>query len=165
MFQVILSCFQIDAFPILTLAQVCGMRGSIEVRDAFNQLIKVKEYRRVRSIDLTRVRRARSRPLADGCALEKLILWSAHRSAMGLNLDKALLCVTSLQECQDSEFHPSFSESERDWGLKSSGPLTEGGKVQETKLHNSLFGQFILHSKARSKVDRSRNLATQLQHV
>ena len=73
------------------------MRGTIEVQDAFNQLIKVKEYRRVRSLDLTRVCRARSRPLADDCALEKLILWSAHRSTMGLNLDQALLCVTSLQ--------------------------------------------------------------------
>ena len=73
------------------------MKGAIEVRDAFNRLIRVKEHRRVRSIDLTRICRARSRPLADGCALEKLILWSAHRSAMGLNLEKALLCLTSLQ--------------------------------------------------------------------
>ena len=73
------------------------LRGTVELQDVFDQPIKVKEHRRVRSLDLTRVWRARSRPLGDDSALERMVLWSAHRSTMGLNLDQALLCVASLQ--------------------------------------------------------------------
>ena len=73
------------------------LRGTVVLQDIFDQPIRVKEHRRVRSLDLTKVWRARSRPLAEDSALERMVLWSAHRSTLGLNLEQALLCVASLQ--------------------------------------------------------------------
>ena len=35
--------------------------------------------------------------LAEDSALEGMVLWAAHRSTLGLNLEQALLCVASLQ--------------------------------------------------------------------
>ena len=73
------------------------LRGTVILRDIFDQPIRVKEHRRLRSLDLTKVWRARSRPLAEDSALEGMVLWAAHRSTLGLNLEQALLCVASLQ--------------------------------------------------------------------
>ena len=73
------------------------LRGTVILQDIFDQPIRVKEHRRLRSLDLTKVWRARSRPLAEDSALEGMVLWAAHRSTLGLNLEQALLCVASLQ--------------------------------------------------------------------
>ena len=92
--------FQTRAFHHLAYLSQSGpdwTKDAAVIKDIFGQEVRVKEFRRVRSIDLTKVCRARARPIDDGCPFEEVILWASHRAAMGTNIEKSLLCLTALQ--------------------------------------------------------------------